>query len=127
MKGIFPQYLLDYLKGNNNSLYNTRSLNQITLSSFRTRNEKFKNSFFPFCISERNKLSNLTMQSENIKRFKYTLMKHTKSNERLLFSIHDPEGVKLLSRLGLNFSHLNKQKLSHSFKECVRPRCGCRL
>ena len=67
------------------------------------------------------------MQSENIKRFKYTLMKHTKSNERLLFSIHDPEGVQLLSRLGLNFSHLNKHKFRHSFKECVRARCGCRL
>ena len=67
------------------------------------------------------------MQSENIKRFKYTLMKHTKSNERLLFSIHDPEGVQLLYRLGLNFSHLNKHKFRHSFKECVRARCGCRL
>ena len=35
-------------------------------------------------------------------------MKDTKSNERQVFSIHDPQGVKLLSRLRLNFSHLNK-------------------
>ena len=35
-------------------------------------------------------------------------MKDTKSKERQLFSIHDPQGVKLLSRLRLNFSHLNK-------------------
>ena len=32
-------------------------------------------------------------------------MKHNKSNKELLFSIHNPEGVKLLSRLSLNFNH----------------------
>ena len=45
------------------------------------RTEKLKNSFFPFCISEQNKLSNLTKQSENIQKFKYTLMEAIKSNE----------------------------------------------
>ena len=34
-------------------------------------------------------------------------MKDIKPNERSLFSIHDLQGVKLLSRLRLNFSHLN--------------------
>ena len=37
-------------------------------------------------------------------------MKDIKSNERSLFSVHDPEGVKLLSRLNFNFSHLNEHK-----------------
>ena len=32
-----PQYLLNYLKGNNNSVYNTRSANQITWNIFGTR------------------------------------------------------------------------------------------
>ena len=54
-------------------------------------------------------------------------MKDIKSNERLLFSIHDPQGVKLLSRLRLKFSHLNEHKFRHNFKECVSPMCGCRL
>ena len=61
------------------------------------KTEKFKSSFFPFCISEWNKLSSLTKQSENIKKLKNTLIKDIKSNERLLFSIHDPQGVKFLS------------------------------
>ena len=38
-----PEYLSNYLKRNNN---------QISLNAFGTRTEKFKNSFFPFCISE---------------------------------------------------------------------------
>ena len=116
VKGNSPQYLSNYLKGNNNSVYNTRSASQISLNTFRTRTEKFKNSFFPFCISEWNKLSNLTKQSENIKKFKNMLMKDIKSNEQSLFSIHDPKGVKLLSQLRLNFSHLNKLKFRHNFK-----------
>ena len=54
-------------------------------------------------------------------------MKDTKSNERQLFSIHDPQGVKLLSQLRLNFSHLNKDQFRHDFKDCVNPMCGFRL
>ena len=42
-------------------------------------------------------------------------MKDIKSNEQSLSSIHDPQGVKLLSRLRLNFSHLNEHKF-HKFR-----------
>ena len=50
-------------------------------------------------------------------------MKDIKSTEQLLFSIHDPQGVKLLSRL--KFSHLNEHKFRHNFKERARPMCDC--
>ena len=39
--------------------------------------------------------------------------------ERSLFSIHDPTGAKLLSRLRLNFSHLNEHKFRHNFRDTV--------
>ena len=41
IKGNSPQYLSNYLKGNNNSVYNTRSASQISLNTFRTKTEKF--------------------------------------------------------------------------------------
>ena len=50
-------------------------------------------------------------------------MKDIKSNERLLFFVQDPQRVKLLSRLSLNYSHLNKHKFRHNFKVCVSPVC----
>ena len=53
-------------------------------------------------------------------------MKDIISNERSLFSIRDPQNVKLLSRLRLNFSHSNKHKFRRNFKGCVSPMCGCR-
>ena len=75
MKRNSLQYLSDYLKGGN-SVYDTRSANQITLNTFRTRTEKFKSLYFPFCISEWNKLSNLTKQAENIKKLKNILVRY---------------------------------------------------
>ena len=50
-----------------------------------------------FSVSEWNKLSNLSRQSENIQKIKNTLMKDVKSNEQLLFAVHDIQGVKLFS------------------------------
>ena len=42
-----------------------------------------------------------------------------------LFLIHAPVGVKLLTRLWLQFSHLNEHKFRHSSKDCVSPMCNC--
>ena len=53
-------------------------------------------------------------------------MKDIKSNERS-FYIHDPQGVKSLSRVRLNFSHLNEHKFRHNFRECLSPLCSCGL
>ena len=33
--------------------------------------------------------------------------------------------LKLLSRLRLQFSHLNEHKFRHSFNDTVNPRCPC--
>ena len=66
VKGNPHQFLLDYLKENNNSVKNTRSVKQIKLNTSTPKSEKFKNSFFTFCISEWSKLLNLTKQPENI-------------------------------------------------------------
>ena len=113
------------MEGNNNSVCNAGSASQTSLDTFRTRTEKFKNSFFPFFISKWKILSNLTKRSENVKKFKNTLMKDIKSNEQSLLFIHDPQDVKMLSQLSFNFSHLNKHKAKHNFKECVSAMFGC--
>ena len=53
------------------------------------------------------------------------LMQFFTLKQRSLFSIDDQIGVKLLTRLRLNFSHLSKLKFRHQFKACVRPICNC--
>ena len=39
--------------------------------------------------------------------------------------MHDPVGVKLLTRLRLQLSHLNEYKFCYNFKDCVSPICDC--
>ena len=52
------------------------------------------------------------------------LMKLFSLQERSLFSIHDPPGVKLLTRLRLKSSHLNEYKFRHNFKHIVVAMCN---
>ena len=52
-------------------------------------------------------------------------MKFFSLQEISLFSIHDPTGVKLLTRLWLKFIHFNEHKFYHNFKNTVVAMCDC--
>ena len=41
--------------------------------------------------------------------------------------IHDPLGLKLLTRLRLCLSHLNEHRFNHNFDSCINPLCSCSL
>ena len=43
------------------------------------------------------------------------------------YKIHDPLGLKLLTRLRLGLSHLNEHRFNHSFDCCINPLCSCSL
>ena len=51
------------------------------------------------------------------------ILKEKKENS--LFSICDPLGVKLLTRLRLQFSHLNEYKFRHGFNDTADPFRAC--
>ena len=63
---------------------------------------------------EWNSLGNITANA-SIFDFKRKLSKLFKTEEKLLFCVHDPIYVKLLSELRLNFSQFNDHKPSHEF------------
>ena len=64
-------------------------------------------------------------EAESIKQFKSRLKNFFTLNQRSLFSIHDPAGVELFTRLWLQLSDLNEHKFRHNFKDCVSPMCDC--
>ena len=103
INGHSPQYLCRYLNLNS-FIYITRSSNSRKMKGIRTRTEQFKYSFFPFCINGWNELDNMIKKSVNIKCFKSMLMGLFSLQERSLFSIHDPTGVKLFTILRLKFT-----------------------
>ena len=44
-----------------------------------------------------------------------------------VYNIHDPHGLKLLTRLRVNFSHLREHKFNHNFLDTLNPLCSCGL
>ena len=49
----------------------------------------------------------------------------TEKKKNYLFSIHNPVGVKHLTRLRLQLSNLNEHKFRHGFEDKISPMCSC--
>ena len=122
---LVPKYLTYYLNMNNNQVYKTRASEYNNIKRFKKRTENFKQSFFPLYINEWCKLDISLRKAENIKRLKSILKDVFNLKLKSLFAIHDPAGVKLLSRLRLKFSHLIEHKFQHNFKNALCPMCDC--
>ena len=125
MNGFAPKYLVNYLNINDNQVYKTRASEHNNIERFRTRTENFKQSFFPFCVNEWCKLDISLRKAEKFKRFKSMLKDFFNLKQKSLLAIHDPAGVRLLSRLRLKFSHLNEHKHRHNFKDALSPMFDC--
>ena len=48
-----------------------------------------------------------------------------KKKENSVFSIYDPLGGKLLTRLRIQFSHLNEYKVRYGFGDTINAMCAC--
>ena len=58
-------------------------------------------------------------------KFKNYLTNFIKLKENFTFSISDPVVLKLLTRLRLNFNHLNEHKFRHKLRNTANPLCSC--
>ena len=59
--------------------------------------------------------------------FKNYLLRVVRATAISVYGIHNPIGLKFLTRLRLGLSHLNEHKFKHNFKDCVNPLCSCSL
>ena len=115
-----PLYLADLLPKGTHS-YNTRNSEDIT--TFQSKTETFKFSFFPWSIVEWN---NLDLKIQNFVFTNY-LIKRIWPLAAPAYNIHNPLGLKLLSRLRLGLSHSNEHRFNHNFERCLNPLCTCIL
>ena len=94
------------------------------VTKYQCRTEAFKSSFFPWTITEWNRLD---LQIWDL--FYTTFRKHFIAKFRLLsnsvFNIHNPIDIKLLTTLRLGLSHLNEHRFNHKFQNCRNPKCIC--
>ena len=70
-----------------------------------SRTKTFKKTFSPYCINEWNKVNAEVRNAKSIKFFKKMIVLENKEN--FIFYVYDLLGIKLLTRLRLQFSHLN--------------------
>ena len=123
MNGLLPEYLFSYLDFSTQEKYSLRLSATSMIRHFPSKKKFFKNTFFPYCISEWNKLTVEIKNAKSINIFKKLILIKKKKNS--IFSICDPLGVKLLTRLRLNFSYLNEHKCRHGFNDTLNPLCAC--
>ena len=61
----------------------------------------------------------------SISQFKSALLKSIRPKASHVYNINNPIGLKLLTRLRLNFSHLREHKFNHNFSDSLVPFCNC--
>ena len=124
---LLPVYLQLYISYCDEGVYRTRSANQKNLRQFSTRTKIFESSFFPYCIKEWNHLSDELRKIKSTVQFKTKILSFIRPKENSIFKIHDINGIKLLNRLRLHFSHLNEHNFWQNFRATIDPMCSCGL
>ena len=119
-----PSYLVNVIP-KRQVFVNLRNQNQIPQIFCRT--DYFKNSFFPSCINEWNKLNPEITLIKSLNNFRHTLLKSIKPIPNNIFGACDPHGLKLLTRLRVGLSHLRDHKFKHGFNDILDPFCPCNM
>ena len=119
-----PEYLYNLIS-NDHRTYNTRNL--YSVETYFGRTDGFKYSFFPYSISEWNKLDPDLLNTKSYSTFRKLLLKIGRRSPNHIYKIYDPLGLKLLTRLRLGFSYLNEHRFNHNFDSCINPLCSCSL
>ena len=98
---------------------------RLNISHYYGRTDTFKNSFFPYVINKWNKLDEEIKGATSFSLLKALLLKMGRPHANSTYRIHNPVGIRLLTRLHLSLSHLNEHKFRHNFVDCVNSLCFC--
>ena len=106
-----PEYLYNLISNDHQS-YNTR--NNILLKLTFAEQVHLNIHFFPIpFLNGKNLTLTCTMLNHT-----QSLLKIGRSSPNHIYKIHDPLGLKLLTRLRLGLSHLNEPRFNHNFHSC---------
>ena len=121
-----PNYLYQLVQ-KRNPVYAIRDSDK--LKSYYCRTEYFKNSFFPYTINQWNKLDSSLRNLESFTLFRKKLLVSGggRPTPNPVYNIHNPLGLKLLTRLRLGLSHLREHKFKYNFQDCINPLCICSI
>ena len=117
-----PLYLYSEIPQERTFHHNLRRANVYEANAKST--DRFSHTYFQNCMREWNQLDESIKISPTISVFKRELMSLIRPKKRSLFGFHDIEGVRLLTRLRVEFSDLREHRFRHNF-QCSSPMCFC--
>ena len=103
----------------------TRYSTQKSIKTFSGRTKAFELSFFPRCAKEWGNLSEELRNIDAINTFKLSIFNFVRPRENSVFAVHYINGLKLITRLRLNFSHLIEHKFRRNFNDTINPMRLC--
>ena len=104
--------------------YRTRN-NIDNIPRFNVKHVFFKSLFFPSNVIEWNNLDKGITSSESFTLLKKSILQFIRPTPNQTFNCHNPIGIKLITRLRLDLSHLRVHKFKHNFLDCLNPICRC--
>ena len=118
-----PHYLFQLIPTISHN-YLTRNVN---IPPLRCRTNFYSDSFIPYSIKEWNNIDPDVRNLTSYTAFRKYLLKMIRPSPNNLYGVHDPVGLKLLTRIRLSLSHLREHKFRHNFQDTVNPLCTCSL
>ena len=120
-KNKHPSYLFDMIP---KVLWTRTTRNYNNIPLFNVKHEYFRKCFFPSTVIEWNKLDNNIRNSELVSTFKKQILKFIRPSPNSTFNVHNPHGIKLLTRLRVVLSHLREHKFRRNFQDSLGPFCN---
>ena len=80
-----------------------------------------------FWILKWNNLDPRISNLPSIDCFKRAILKFTRPSPASTFRVRKHQGIILLTRLTVGFSHLREHKFRHEFLDTIDPICSCRI
>ena len=90
-----------------------------------TRTNNFQYSFFPHCMNAWGKLSKFLTGSLSFSVFQSRYLQFFRISMNFIYKVHNPVGLKYLTRLRMGLSHLKSHKFLHNFNDTLDRYCVC--
>ena len=119
-----PEYLYKHIPPHHDVQYDLRKRREFVNPNKRTA--RYKIIYFPYCISEWEKLSKEIKSLPSVSQFKNKLLLFIRPLKNSSFGITDIHGIIFLTKLRVEFSDLRYHRFQLNFN-CRDPRCSCLL
>ena len=90
-----------------------------------SRTNKFQYCVFPHSVNASGKLSKFLTGSLSLSVFKNRYLQFFSVSLNSIYKIHNPVGLKYLTRLRVGLSHLKSHKFLHNFNDTLNQFCAC--